>query len=355
MAGAILALCATATNGAAQKGSSGGSTTGGGAPIQKIYSHENNASVRTTFSMNTDGTAKTALASYGTGSGLFGDVTASYAKHNSKRWFVQSVKPNYYDLNQMDTQVRFFSDTGQTRVVDLDYGTVDPVASGGLIWAPGDQELTFVSRRIEGAVWSENFAQLLAGTVTEVGIFAAQVLYDAAGEPAGISTPYLKVATPVLNDGGDQYGDSSSVYDYDWSPDATALVCSGNLSGTLYGGGGSLFIIDSAGVRTLRTSGSYQPAWAPGSVNRIAYIESLTAGNSQLCSIGIDGSGRRVVVTPKITGGTTRATSWPQWSPDAASIAYQFSDPTKAGLYKVAASGSGNTKIGGSGTPVAWK
>lgn len=194
-------------------------------------------------------------------------------------------------------------------------------------------------------VWDANW-DLVSGTVTEVGIFAVQVFYDGAGEPSGISAPYLKVATPRVTT---TYGDCSAVSSYDWSPNGTALVCSGNYLDGTSSVGSSLFTIGTSSgvVQVVRSAnGNHWPVWAPGTLNRIAYAEDISTGGRQLCTIGTNGSGRTVVFVPKQTG-TGRFVKFPCWSPDGTVISYYLVAPSnnEDGIYRISTSGSGKTLL----------
>ncbi len=333
-AAAIAIIIGTTTTGAAQKG--GGLPTGGGG---KIYYD----SQLVVSSMNHDGTAKTALFSRSANS-PYGGLTASYSLHNGQRWFFQMADPSYQQFQNIAPELRFYSQSGEYRVFALDFGNLDSTTTfGDPGWVPGDQEVSFTSRRIEGAVWDENW-DLVAGTVVEVGIFAVQVFYDAAGEPSGISTPYLKVATPRVPS---TRGDFSAVNGYDWSPNGSALACSGNLYGNALNGGSSLFTIDASGVRVVRSAnGNYWPVWAPGTLNLIAYSESMSNGGRQICTIRTDGLDRKVVYAPKQIG-TGRFADGPRWSPDGTVITYYLRAPggREDGIYRVPSSGSDKTTL----------
>jgi hypothetical protein len=346
MAAVIAVISATSTAGFAQKGG-GGTTIAPGT----VYSEEflgDGTGRKTTFAMKSDGSARTALFTQAS-SWPFGQESTSYGLHNGNRWFVQMADPGY-EATQFAPELRFFSSTGQSLVLPVDFGTLDPASLGDVRWVPGDQEVSFVSRRIEGAVWDEFHSVLLTGTVVEAGIFAVQVQYNEAGEPAAISAPYLKVATPRVANA--EWGETSAVNSYDWSPAGDAVVCAGDVSGI---GGSQLAIIDSSGLRIVRSAGSNMyPAWASGTINRIAYAESVAGGGAQLCTIGISGSGRVTVYAPKQTAAKKQSTLFPKWSPDNASIIYLLRDPNDNGVFRITASGSGNTRIA-NGRPIAWK
>ena len=310
----IAALCATSAVGTAQKGGADGST---------IFYH--GLSSYSVYRMNSDGTAKTAMFTFPSTTDT---PLCSSTLHNGKRWFMQKVDPG--TLGTYAPALQFFSESGEMREFPLDFSSVDPEIMSQFRWVPGDQEISFVDRRIVG------------GVVVEAGIYAVRVQY-LNGAPTGISTPYLKVSTPTTIDG--ELGIIPAVGGgYDWSPDGMSLVFSG----------GGLYILDSAGVRLIRNAG-HTPRWASGTVNRIAYIEGLA-----ICTIGTNGSGWKSVLSVSSTQQNQKWLATPEWSPNGASIAYTlwtFSNSQGFGcnLYKVAATGSGNTKLGPVYRAIAWK
>ena len=347
VAAAMLAVAATSTTSAAQKGSGGGSTTGTtGGSATKVFTYETSGAVNTAYSMNTDGTGKAAMFNQ-SATFPYDPIHVSYALHGGSRWFVQLADPGFA-TSEFAPELRFFSQTGQQSVIALALGNVDPAALGGMRWVPGDQEVSFVGRRIEGAVWSE-FHELIGGDVVEAGVFGMQVLFDGLGAPMGVGAPYLKLSTPMV--AYDEFEKFSILYDYDWSPDGLTIVGTGPLNGS----GSQLFTIDAGGSFVVRSGGSYgSPAWSPGTSNRLVFAEGIAGGGSKLCTIGSNGVGFQVVFAPKQTASVKRSTAFVKWSPDAASLLYVLRDPNDNGLYRVLATGSGNVKIG-VGRPIGWK
>jgi len=330
---AIVVICALSTTGAAQKKGGGGG--GGGPDGTTIFYHGLFSS--SVFKMNSDGSAKTEMFSNPSG----GTLECSYELHNGQPWFMQKVDPGW-ETYEYAPVLRFFSGTGEYREFPLDFGTVDPEYMGQFRWVPGDQEISFVDRRI------------VDGEVVEVGIFAVQVEY-LDGAPTGISTPYLKVSTPTRIE--EYLGVVPVVTGYDWSPDRLSIVY-GTYEEVLFAAVRKLYILDSEGVRLIRNAG-HSPKWAPGTVNRIVYIEEYSGG-SAICTIGADGSGWKSVLAVSTTQQNQKWLEKPEWSPTGASIAYTlwtYSNSKGFGvnLYKVAASGSGNTKLGPVYRTIAWK
>lgn len=291
----------------------------------KIFFHDAVSPISMAYRMNPDGTAKTALFSVQTYSGGQ-NPQCSTGLHNGERLFVQKVDLGWWSY-QYAPELRFFSESGASYVFALDFATVDPEYLNGAQWVPGDQEISFVGRRV------------VEGQVTEAGVFAVQVQYQ-NGTPVGISSPYLKVSTPTHIEEGQVL---PSVWGYDWNPAGNALAFSNNLD--------QLCILDAGGARVIRSNGR-TPRWAPGTINKIAYLEG-----SSLCTIGVNGAGWKNVITVRSTPSSSKWLEMPTWSFDGSSLLYTMGATGGNGglfLYKILATGSGNKKIGG-GRPIAWK
>ena len=155
--------------------------------------------------------------------------------------------------------------------------------------------------------------------------------------------------------------------DLAWSPDGRRLAYS---CSNVYGGSGihsAIFVIrsDGTGRRRLRTgtSAAYSPTWSPDGqyisfatapvpVQRVRHdtTEPVRVVHSAIYVIGIDGSGRRLLVADAAR---------PDWSPDGKTIAYEARDgvrlvgPDGTDLSPVGADGRARVVVAARG-PVAW-
>ena len=304
-----------------------------------IYYSDWVSQTRTVHRMNADGSGKTPIFSlplYG------GAPSCSSTIHAGGRWFVRKADPGW-DTYEYAPEIQLYSESGDFRVFPLDYGTLDPEllgSLGGAKWVPGDQEISFPARRV------------VDGQVVEAGLFAVAVQY-LDGVPSGISSPYLKLATPTTMDG--EFGIVPAVQGgHDWNPTGTAAVCGRVEQPNPWTTASQLYVVSSAGVTVLRNLNGLMagPTWAPGTVNRVLYLE----GGAAVCTIAVDGTGWKKVFSVKAS-----STTWlesPAWSFDGSSILYTLMKTGRNGsrtIYKIGASGSGNKSMNTSGNPMAWK
>lgn len=108
--------------------------------------------------------------------------------------------------------------------------------------------------------------------------------------------------------------------------------------------GRGIYAIESDGTSptplTQTAQGDYSPRWSPDR-HLIAFVRLLPTSASQLMVMNADGSGVRVIPTPKLDmiGGIT-------WSPDGSTLAFNaYTKYTKWDIYRVSLNGSGLTNL----------
>ncbi len=254
---------------------SGGGGTGGGTVY---YSYQGG-----TWSMNADGTGKTALPA-----GVGGEP--SIALHGGQRWFAQVRDipgETYPDGGKRKEIFAVRADGALVRQLTTgpDLQVLDPVR-----WKPGDAGISWVARR-----WS-------GGAVVEGGIYAADVLFDAAGNVTGLMA---QPAAPAVVAGLDS-SLTPDVKGHDWSPDGSQVAHERWNSSNSY----EIRISDLSGSSRRLVAGGSQPRWSPDG-SKIVYT------NVGICTISPDGSGAKTVI--KNTSGLHYHT--PVWSPSASHLA----------------------------------
>jgi hypothetical protein len=298
VAGLVAAISLAASTAPAQKGG-GGSTTPPPAPGKIYYSSAANGTSHQ-YTMNGDGSAKTLLFSTPWPYNLEAwTAHPSYALHGNKRWFVSAR--DHLTQSEWAQFVVFTSETGEEREFQLE-PTVPSYGYNGYTgpawefdafrWMPGDSEISAFS-----TYYDED------GFVDQLAVHTFAVIYDQAGNPAGIGPKQLRFNRP------------SAQYDrgYDWNPSGTAIVF-------IDSSGSRLQILDAAGSRHLYASGGSglrSPAWAPGTKNQIAFSQ-----HSELRVINVDGTGVKIVATVTGKNGThaTHFFDRISWSPNGVDL-----------------------------------
>ena len=287
---------------AAKPGGGGG---GGDTSVGTIYFAGNVGDAYLLQSMNADGSGKTLLPLNVLG-------TPSRLIHGGHRWFLASRRitdesyPNGFPRYE---RIALRDDGDESVTVQL---TNDPELQflGIAFWAPGETAEVglfcgFARRWVfDGTEWVID--------PDSVGIYAADVLFDATGNVIGLDAPPTMIASVGVIAGsrpGEWMPDASGSH-FDWSPDLTQIVYTSTSSNY------ALVAQDVATgeVRTLTTGlGPYSARWSPAG-NLIVF------GNNQgsIETIAPDGSGRKAVVR----WGPTYGYYWPDFSATGNHILY---------------------------------
>ncbi|MBP7937726.1 MAG: hypothetical protein KA354_24055 [Phycisphaerae bacterium] len=258
---AALLVIGTAVSGAwAQKG--GGGRTGGGT----IF-FEDCGACTYTWSMNSDGSNINPL-------GFFACFQyPSRTLHNTHRWFlaVGTIPDSYYPDGTTQRAEVFAYRDDCTKVQLTNDATLDPAGSWwyGMQWLPGDQKISFKARRWSGT------------TITEGGIYTADLLYDADGNIIGLAAqPTLALAFSLNASGWPDFGVHS------WDPAGNRVVYNGNaVTG--------LWVADlAANTRTLILAGNAAyPDWSPDGTK-------ILFNRGGICTIKPNGTGLKEVIKP---------------------------------------------------------
>jgi hypothetical protein len=274
------------------------------------------------WSMNPDGTGKTALAA-----GVSGEP--STASHGGQRWFAQireipgETYPDGRTRNELFA-VREDGNPDVTRQLTTQPGlqVLDSVR-----WKPGDAGISWVARR-----WS-------GGEVLEGGIYAAAVVFDADGNVSGLDAqPAAPAVAASLSPDMQGLGPSLTpdVKGHDWSPDGSRVVHARRNSPY------ELRISGLSGSSLRLVAGGTQPRWSPDG-GRIAYW----AGG--VYTISPDGSGAKLVSEKP----TKQNSYYPVWSPSGSHLAYSrhpwgsIEAMLEVDIYRVTAAGRSRTNLTG--------
>ena len=286
---------------AAKPGGGGGG--GGDTSAGTIYFTGRIGDTHYMQSMNADGSGKTPLplSAYGTPSRLL---------HGGHRWFLASRRiadESYPSGFPRYERIALRDDGDESVTVQL---TNDPELQFlSAFWAPGETAEVglfcgFARRWVfDGTAWVID--------PDSVGIYAADVLFDATGNVIGLDAPPTMIASVgavASSEPGEWIPDVWGNH-FDWSPDLSQIVYTSR-------SGSALLAQDVATgeVRTLTSgSGPYGARWSPAG-NLIVF------GNNEgsIETIVPDGSGRKAVVR----WGPTYGYYWPDFSATGNHILY---------------------------------
>jgi hypothetical protein len=266
-AASLLAAPAMAQKGKKPDGGGGGGGGDAAPPSGVVYYHFNAELI----SMGADGSNKTAL-------GLpIGDAIPSMARHDGTRWFLHG----YADLsvtNEANQTITLYSAPEGAEISQMRWIS-DPVAG------------------VDAAVswWEYHYPDDTHGVLVR-----APVVYGANGEMTGLDLAAAEAFSGLY-------------WDYDWSPDGTAVA---------YRNGSALWIYDIVtDVHTpLPTSINSQPRWSPDGT-RIAYGASGENWTS-IETIHLSDLSITEVARARNHGVNGKYVNRPIWSPDGQYIVY---------------------------------
>jgi hypothetical protein len=330
----VLALGATC---AAAARPPGGGDTGGGTIYFTVSLSRDQVQV---WSMNSDGSGKTALPVY-----LAGEATRQL--HGGRRWFALLQRVGAYPDGKDQYELFAVSDAGESVQLTSDQNLKEfercPVR-----WAPGDAAVSWVARKVDAD-----------GNWIEGGIYSAGISFDpGTGVPSLVTNPTLLVPSEPRSN--ENWGLVPSIEYHDWSPDGDRIAYT-----HLVGSTGRLLItltvidLSSGESSVLLEDSGNEIEWSPDG-NTIAF--SSGAG---IETISLADGARRLVIAQVFSGQYySLLVGYPQWSPGSSRIAYWYAkNPLKNGaeydVHRIAPSGSGDTNLTRDVTqpvcPVAWR
>jgi hypothetical protein len=293
-----------------------------------------------TWTMNSDGTAKTQLPA---AVGNYG--VASRELHGGHRWFLATlpIAGETYPNGQPRHEIFAVRDDGDasftvqlTNQSDLERNGATPYR---VAWKPGDDQISMIARR-----WS-------GGEVVEGGVYVADILFDGNGNVTGLASqpgaPAIStgLVTWPANEVPFKGGLGPDMRNVDWAPSGTEIVHD-RVSAA------GLRIADTSGGGRLLLSEGICPAWSPDGT-WIAF--NSTGGISR---IKPDGTGVKVI----IKRGSSYAVMNPDWSPTGSHLVYRRQKttwPLEDDVYRAKADGKEQTNltgdIGGFATPFVWR
>jgi hypothetical protein len=367
VAGLVAAISLAASTAPAQKG--GGSGGGSTAPSTIFYRDIDQATnMWATSRMNLDGSAKTLLFRHSfpdTGLWMWENSHPSYGLRGGKRWFVHTMGVGHIDPELGWTgqpKLEFISSSGDRVQIDIGEPVQNNIGTrwGNARWLPGDNQIS-----VQASTFTINNAPISGHAA---GFYTVDVEFDpVTGFPSGISNPQIKIPLPTFTESGtDEFGTTytsqhSIIVYYDWSPDGSRIVftASDSAASNLRK---KMWISNLSGTLSLAYNGvAYQPAWAPGTRNQIAFGAWGPRTNEHtLYVIGTNGSGLKGLATVK---GSPLQTLWvdmPAWAPDGSALTYSeggYNHSTYAqwsAVYRVNADGKSRTKLA-DGWPLGWR
>jgi hypothetical protein len=326
---ALLGSSLALTSPAAAKPPTGG---GGAVDTGQVYFERDHL----VWSMNPDGTAKTALPAAVAGDFINVDAEPSRLVHGGPRWFLTYGKiPGEFYPGSNIPRHELFAMRDDGLVMTQLTTQADLMGVLGARWSWDDSVVSWGAKR-----WVD-------GSSGPAMIYAATIEFDAAGDVIGL---VAQPSAPVAS--------LTGVYYHDWSPDGTRMVLGKD------GGGetAALWIADLASgtLTPLPTSdpASY-PAWSPDG-SRIAF----TTGRS-VRSIGANGAGETTLFsTPR--KGVLATVSFPSWSPNGTNLVVRYVTSTlRYDVYRIPSSGGSATNLtsdldtgtftGKPAMPLAWR
>jgi hypothetical protein len=305
----------------------GGGNTGGGTIY---YVH---TGLKTTWTMNSDGSNKTQL-----GFGTYGPV--STVKHNNHYWFLDTreITPReYYPNGEYRTEVFAVRDdydfnnnnNSATRVQLTNDITLQPAGDGlyALHWVPGGQMISIKARRWSGA------------TVAEGGIYTASLQFGPDGNIIGLAAQPGAPAISFPLD-GNQWPNVST---YCWDPTGSKVA---------YEERTGLLVADLIGSPHQRIYNGipHTPQWSSDG-NKIAFTNATLS----IMTINPNGSGLREVIR--------RTNSWtfdrPFFSPTGSHIVCYGMGASGLDVFRVASNGNSLTNLTNTPStneyPMGWR
>jgi hypothetical protein len=257
------------------------------------------------------------------------------------RWFLRGepVPNEFYPDGVQRCELFAFRDDGIMSVQLTNEPTLEFAIHGygyeTIRWQPGDHSISWIA-----CEWD-----LLSGQIVACGIYEAVLLFDNAGNVAGLDPLSLDLIVPEADIGT-----------HDWAPDGTAIVYDRPSTGELR-------IADPAtGQSVLLYAGpAAVPVWSPGGAKIAFSIPQQWGG---IGTVNVDGSNPRTIISGR--GGKQHV--WvrgPLWSPTGAYLIYLHETGDVLGgtfqsdVYRARADGSqpailtGDT--GASAIPIAWR
>jgi hypothetical protein len=318
---------------------------GGQVPPGKIYF----IYAGSTWSMNGDGSSKVALPAVVTGE-------PSRQLHGGQRWFLQfqPVTGTYPDGSPRKA-LAAVRDDGAIGIVLANDADLQPFPSwpNPARWKFDDSKVSWVAMRWVGT------------TATTAGIYAADILFDGAGNVVGLAaqpaSPLVPGAVVTVNNLV-----RPSINDHDWSPDniRLAFTTTSDVASQrrLHVANTSVPVATVTVLPTSRTARA--PSWSPAAAKIAFQTADYPSG---IWTISSTGTGEKLVV--RTHSGMSNGLYPPHWSQNGQHIVYgtvgNILGDDREDVYRVKEDGAGKANLtaeldtrslsGSYARPVEWR
>ncbi len=230
--------------------------------------------------------------------------TLSWEKHGGHYWYLGYCDiegETYPDGVQRREIFAFRDDATKTVQLTNDASLASSKYSGTPAWAFGDDFISWSAKQWEADTGSGQY-------VSKYGIYKAPIAVDSNGDLTGLGDE-----PELVYDTGSWQCPSDGLYYPDsrvhrWAPDNTRLVH--------MRAGHELYVVDTGtGSESYLTTG-YTPGWSPEGSKILFTLKD------DLRIINPDGTGEKVLVATRDTGGWYDDVKGPAWSPDGNYIVY---------------------------------